>query len=72
MSRAEGYTLDLYCDGGNAAAHGYRPFPHQFYGQNQRQVYADARAAGWFLSPDEKGDLCPTCAEAAIQARKPK
>lgn len=64
MSRAEGYSLDLYCDG--PGPHPYRYFPHQYGGHTQAEVYRAAREDGWLLARWQCGtrhDLCPICSK---------
>lgn len=68
MSRAEGYSLDLYCDREEVHPHNFvddtsaKRFPLQYFGRNQREAYRAARRAGWRLSSDRSHDLCPVCA----------
>lgn len=67
MGIVSGYTLDLYCDGGDDC-----PLPSwkapdgQFYGETFTECARNARRAGWFI--DVNGDgrergraLCPDC-----------
>jgi hypothetical protein len=65
MGMVGGYTLDLYCDGGDECPYKYNE-PIQFYDDTFTQCVAKARRYGWFI--DRKGEgrecgraLCPSC-----------
>ena len=59
MSKAECYTLDLYCDYDQCRVKATVGHSHeQFTGNNKRETHAEARSYGWTLG---KKDYCPVC-----------
>jgi hypothetical protein len=57
--RAEGYSLDMYCDNKLCTGHVNRLFPMQYTGNTGPECRGAARRAGWKISA--KTDLCPLC-----------
>jgi hypothetical protein len=74
VSKAEAYTLDVYCDSvvceRVSTAGGYRGSMFaQFVGENKRDVWAQAKKQGWVCLSDDldQKQLCKRC--AAIKPR---
>lgn len=65
-----GYSLDLYCvnadgtcneNGRDGAGHIYNEFPHQFYGQTNRECMKEAKQRGWVINKQDDVAICPFC-----------
>lgn len=60
--RAEGYSLDLYCDNKLCTGHVNRLFPMQYTGETGPECREAARRAGWRIGKRlANQDLCPLC-----------
>jgi hypothetical protein len=72
--KAEGYTLDLYCDADPCVREdipGCDRASASYFGENKTQVWRDARADGWKSWPHPLNQIqtCPACTK---QKRKRK
>jgi len=63
-----GYSMDLYCDMKNPE-HGYREFPHQFFGESGGECRKAARRKGWIIETRTRKAFCPKCHKQYLENR---